>query len=81
MKKLKANFKGIVDELGFSKGQVKLTIGFCIASAGLGALGTLWDAGLTILVFGVVVLAWSIMMFDINFRGIPNEEFKRHDNK
>ena len=81
MKKIKVSISVLIDELDFTHGQVKLTIAFCLLSAGIGILGSILNGFATIIAFGVLVLIWSVSMFDINWHGIPREEFKRTQKK
>ena len=81
MKKIKASINGLIEELDFTRGQVKLTIAFCLLSAGIGILATLLSGYATVVAFGVLFIAWSVSMFDIDWHGIPREEFKRTQKK
>lgn len=73
--------KSLANELGFTKGQVKLTIGFCIACGGIGWLGAMWAGFWTMIAFAVIALVWFISMFDISFKGIKNSELKHNGRK
>ena len=81
MKKLKSSLKNLTDELGFTKGQVKLTICFCILSGGIGILGSILNGFATIVAFGILVVLWAVSMFDINWHGIQKSEFERKPQK
>ena len=79
MKKFKKNLKGIIAELGFTRGQVKLTVGFCILSGGCGLLGGMLNGWATLIGFTVIVTIYMSLMFD--FIGIDKSEFERQDTK